>query len=482
MYLESISNLDTSKDKRSLSLVQYTHKCDNIYAYEWSNFQDIEQFGSFVIRSSQFPILEFIYRWGDDLQSIPRIQSFVSCHKNESKKCYKSKSQLISVIARPLLLILQENFWAEITKSYFKYIHPFRPLFNLVNFNPKTASESLLSAIYFAGFIVQPNPPNEIYTYMQNYARCNIKRILSKINLPNAQALGIYSHAFYLNGNLTLSRVCLSHFSRMCNALGTGINRKNTPILDQHNRKLVYNIVKLYCNWAKLGRPPHGLVSEEDEFDLDVYEPKYQLPNSNLKICNNDYESTIYSVFCCEYAKLSNFAVVINSKFFKHESNNMKIEIEELSNKAKEIYNGTRLVLESMINLVPEYKNRVIEYLNLIKSSFIVCMLCIYSKMLESSKNKSLDIIQNILDKGTELWELMSNNKYLIDIWSIGPYIAGFYLIQIYPLCAKNQKEAILYILKSIIQLYYKEGYNINSTNFLLLITQFKLINVKELP
>ncbi|KXN68266.1 hypothetical protein CONCODRAFT_9495 [Conidiobolus coronatus NRRL 28638] len=480
-YIEFKSSSDSLKDKQSLSLAQYIHKCDNIHSYEWSNFQNIEQFGSFFISSNQFPLLEFIYRWGDDLQSIPKIQSFMSFHKNESKECYRSKFQLISVIARPLLLILQETFWTGLMWSYLKYVHPFRPLFNLVNFDPKSASKSLLSAIYFAGFITQTNHSIEIYSYMQGYAMCNIKKMLFKINLSNAQALGIYAHAFYLNGNYSLSRVCLSHFGRMCNALGTGINRKKLHILDQHNRKLVHNIVKLYYNWEKLGRPPYGLASQEDEFDLDIYEPKYQLPNSNLNLCNNDYEGAAYSVFCCQFTKISNFTVVVNSKFCQHDSNIIKMEIESLSSKANEIYNNTILTLEPMINLIPEYKNRITEYLNLVKCSFIVCMLCIHSKMLESSENSNLGIIQNILDKGIELWELMSSNKYLIDIWSFGPFIAGFHLIQIYPLCANNQKEKVLYILKSIIQLYYREGYNINSMNFLLLQTQLKLINDKNL-
>jgi hypothetical protein len=111
-------------------------------------------------------------------------------------------------------------------ESYFKYFHPCVPLFNLVNFDPKTASESLLSAIYFASFTFQPGHPGEIYCYMQNYAKCNIKKILYKVNLTNAQTLGIYAHAFYLNGNSLLTRACISHFGRMCYALGINVDRK----------------------------------------------------------------------------------------------------------------------------------------------------------------------------------------------------------------------------------------------------------------
>jgi hypothetical protein len=399
-------------------------------------------------------------------------------HKNEYKESYRTpKSQLISVVARPLMLILQEDFWGGLMQSYFKYFHPCRPLFNLVNFDPKKASESLLSAIYFAGFVTQPNPPDEICSYMQNYAIYSIKKMIYTVNLSAAQALGIYSYAFYLNGNSSLTRVCLSHFGRVCHALGISINRKKLPILDQYNRNLAYNIVKLHYNSAKLQTSPYGLASQEDEFDLDLYEPVYHFPNSCLNIYNNYYENAAYSVFCCQFAKINNLCAAINSKFAKYKAEIIKKEIKSFNRITNKIYNDAKISLESLINLAPEYKNKILACLLFIKAPFIICTLSIYTKMLEISDNKNLKIIQAILDKCIELYEIISNDKNMINIWSWGLYVVSFHLIQVYSYCSKKQKQTILFILRSIINLYYEEGFNRNSTNFLVLSTQFEIIN-----
>jgi hypothetical protein len=400
-------------------------------------------------------------------------------HKNKSKKSSSmSKPKLISIIARPLLLILQEEFWAGLMKAYFIYFHPSCTLFSLSSFNPKIASESLLSAIYFAGFIVQPKFPDEVITYMHAYAINNIKKTLFRVNIRSAQALGIYSYAYYINGNYPLHRVCMSHFGRMCYALGININQNNLPKSDQVNIRLVNNNIKLYYDWAKLGPSLRDVASEDDEIDLDVYEPKYQFPDPGLNLCNSEYERNLYSVFCSEFAKLMSLSIIINSKFCKPGSSRLINEINDLNEKTNKVYNEAKLTLQSVINLAPEYKIQTSVYLEMIKAPFIVSILCIYSKMLETSGYNDLGLVKILLDKGIELWKLISSNSTFTDIWSWGPYIVAFHLIQVYPYCSKKQKQTVLFILKSIINMYYKESYNFNSMNFLILQTQFDLINL----
>jgi hypothetical protein len=480
ILVESKYSSDRLNDKGSLSLIKYTHQVDNIFNYEWSNFQKVEEFGSYIINSNLFPITEYIYRWGDDLQNIPRIRSFTrDCKKKPNESYSKPKSQLISAIARPLLLITQKSFWTGLMESYFKFLHPSCTLFSLVNFEPSTTPESLLSAIYYAGFIIQPNRPNEIGTYMHAYAITNIKKILLSVKISSSQALGLYSYALYINGNSSLSRVCLSHFARMNHALGIGVSRKNLSIIDQYNRKLIYRNVRLYYVWAKLGPSSYKVVYDENEDkDLDIYEPKFQIPNSSLNLYNNEYLSTLYSVFCTQFAKLSNFNIAVNSTFCNHESKNTKQEIELLNIRANEIYNDAKVTMESLINLAPKYKSQTSIQLNLIKAPYIGCILCIYTKMLEISKSCDFSITKVILDNCIELWNLISSNKIFISKWSWAPYLVGFHLIKAYPHCSKTQKKSALFILKSIIQLFYKEGYNLNTMNFIILKTQFDLINI----
>jgi hypothetical protein len=359
---------------------------------------------------------------------------------------------------------------------YFKIFHPNFPFFNLVNFDPKKAPESLLSAIYFAGFIIQPNPPEEILSYMNAYAIINIKKMLLTVRLSTAQALGIYSYAFYHNRNNKLSRVCLSHFGRICYALGIGINRKNISVLDQHNWRLIFNYMRLYYNWIKLGPSSYDEVSEDDEVDLDIYEPKYQLPSTSLGLCYNDYEGTIYSIFCSQLAKILILSKIINSKFCYQDSKTIKIKIEELNSKANEIYNNANQALESIAILVPEYKNLISTHLVRIKAIFFVCIICIDSKRLIISKNRNFGESQDILNSCTALWMLITNSEILTDLWTWGVYIVAFNLFQIYPYCSKNQKNTIISTLSSIINFYYKKSFNCNTLNFLILKSQFNLI------
>jgi hypothetical protein len=122
-------------DKGSLSLIKYTHNTDNIHNYEWNNFQNIEQFSCFIINSDKFPIIEYFYYLDNDLQNILRIRSFANDYKNEySQNNYRHKPQHVSVVALPLLLILQKSFWKDLLKLYFKYLHSARPIFNLTKF------------------------------------------------------------------------------------------------------------------------------------------------------------------------------------------------------------------------------------------------------------------------------------------------------------------------------------------------------------
>jgi hypothetical protein len=475
--LESKYNSENLKEKGSLSLIKYTHKADNIYNYEWSNFHNIEQFGSYIINSKKFPIQEFIFRWSNDFQGIPRIQNFMNDHKNASKESYiEPRSVIISVIARPLLSILQEEFWRGLMESYFKFFHPVCILFSLVNFDPKTAPESLLSAIYFAGFITSANRSEDIRLYMNSYAIANIRKMLFQVNISSAKALGIYSFAFYLNGNSKLSRVCLSHFARMNHALGITVDRKNLPLLDQYNRKIVCNNMESYYYWAKLGPSSHEVACEDEESEIDIYDPKYQYPNSSLNLSSDEYLCTVYSVFCTQFAKLSEFINQTNSKFCKYETKRIKNEIEAILINANENYNDAKVTLESLIDLKPEYKCNTSIFLEMMKAPYIVGILCIYSKMLEVSQYRYSASIKDILDKSTELWDLLSSNSDFIYIYGWITYTLAFHLIQVYPYCSKKQKKVVVSILDSIINLYYKEGFNCNSTNFLILYTQFNLI------
>jgi hypothetical protein len=348
-------------------------------------------------------------------------------------------------------------------------------LFSLIDFNPETASESLLSAIYFAGFVVQPNHPDEILPYMKSYATCSIKKMQYAVNIPSVQALAIYCFAFTLSGDASLARICLSYFGRMSLSLGIGINRKNLSDLEKYNRELIYNFMMLYYNWSKLGSSKFTLISEEEAANFDIYDPRYQLQNSSLNFGNSDNEKILYSVFSCQIFKLVCLISYIFAKFSKHDSIQTKMKIEALNTKAIETYKSAKYALESLLTAIPECKNEILVYLELLKAPYLPCILCINSKMLQIYNNdKSIKII---IDSSIDLLGLFSNYPYALYLWRWVPDIIAFHLIQIYPYCSRKQRKTVLSILNSVMSLYYNSKFNFNSMNYLILKSRLYLIN-----
>jgi hypothetical protein len=352
-------------------------------------------------------------------------------------------------------------------------------LFSLVNFDPKTAPESLLSAIYFAGFLMQPGHHVDVASYMKTYAICNVKKILFTVKLSSVQALGIYANAFYLNGNPSLSRACLYHLFRIGHVMGISINRKNIPILDQYNRKIVYGDMLIYGNWTKLGTSTYNTLSEDDEASIDTHDPKYQLSSASLNLHKNDHERIIYSVFCSEFRKNTNQCIIVNNTICNYGSNTIEMKIDELDIVTNDIYNNSKVCLKSMISLYPDYEGLLIHYLKLIKIPFLAGTLGIYGNKIKSRKNINFATIETIIDKCIKSWEVLSNNKILIHIWSFSPFTAAFYLIKVYPHSTKKQRKTVLSILRSIVDFYYNEGLDTTSMNFIILKTQVDLYQNK---
>ncbi|KXN70361.1 hypothetical protein CONCODRAFT_7050 [Conidiobolus coronatus NRRL 28638] len=362
-------------------------------------------------------------------------------------------------------------------KSYFLYFHPQCVLFNLSSFSTKTVSESLLSAIYYGGFLMQQGHHEEVVSYMHAYAICNIKKILHNVKLSSVQALGIYACAFNRNRNPDLSRVCLHHLFRMADAMGLSINRKNIPALDQYNRRTIYTEIIIHKNWTKLGTTIYSTLPEEHEENIDIHDPKYQLPNPDLNLHNNDHERIIYSTFCIELRKNHKQLHVVNNIFSNYEFNRRDMEIDELSIKTNEIYNNSKASLDYLINLYPQYGSLISRYILLVKIIFLVTSINIYYNTIESIKSIKFSAIESIIDKCIDIHEMLISNKNLVQVCSYFSLNASFHLIKVYPHGTKKQRIKIHYTLQKMIHFYIVEGFDINSLDFIILKTQFDLLN-----
>ncbi|KXN64910.1 hypothetical protein CONCODRAFT_13700 [Conidiobolus coronatus NRRL 28638] len=233
----------------------------------------------------------------------------------------------------------------------------------------------------------------------------------------------------------------------MAHGLGININRRNLPLLDKYNRVTIYKNISRFFYWEKLGSSSHSLLSEH-ETDLDIFDSKYHTVSSELNFCNDSIKYNVYSIFLSKFSKLINLSNIINSLLYSCDSKSIEKQIGELYTITNEVYKSAKSTLESIMISAPDLKDEISMYLELIKSPYIANELCIYTKMIETSKNIKSATIDTLISKCIELWNMYSRNKILITIWSFGPYIAAFHLIKIYSKSTKDQKKTIQYILK----------------------------------
>jgi hypothetical protein len=350
-------------------------------------------------------------------------------------------------------------------------------LFNLVSFSTKTAPESLLSAIYFAGFLMEQGHHEEVVSYMHTYAICNIKKILHTVKMSSVQALGIYACAFNRIRNPTLSRLCLHHLFRMAHAMGISINRKNIPILDQYNRKTIYTEIIVHKNWTKLGTSIYSTLPKEYEENVEIHDPKYQLPNSDLNLHNNDSERIIYSTFCIELRKNHKQLMIVNNIFSNYDFNRREMEISELSIKTNRIYNNSKKSLDYLINMFPEYKYLICRYILLVRIIFLITSINIHYNTIAPNKSNNFSAIESIIEKCIDIHQMLTDNKNLVQVCSYFSLNASFHLIKVYPQGTKKQRKKACYILQKMINFYIVEGFDIGSLDFIILKTQFDLLN-----
>ncbi|KXN70178.1 hypothetical protein CONCODRAFT_163571, partial [Conidiobolus coronatus NRRL 28638] len=163
-------------------------------------------------------------------------------------------------------------------------------IFNLKHFNPKSTPSPLLAAIHYCGYQYYSQKTIELTDYMDRYSKTNLKRILLKPSLSNAQAILIYSYTHQSRGELNLARKYQSHLIHMCSALGIHIDTKMFSESTQFNRKTLFLKLAVVGNSLNGGLKPYlNYVPDLPEFDSRLYDSKWQqLPSSLNKYSDPD--------------------------------------------------------------------------------------------------------------------------------------------------------------------------------------------------
>jgi hypothetical protein len=264
----------------------------NTYTYlNIAKFRDLEHFTSFMVNSKRISYSQLIITLSFDLNSVPKISQIIE-NSNLTMNSGILLPELYQMppIARSLQIIFQQAFWDELVKLYINQFHPICTIFNLKHFDPKSTPSSLLAAIYYCGYHYYDQKTVELTDYMESFSKANLKRILFKPSLSNAQAILVYSYAYQLRGDLNLSRKFQSHLIHMCSALGIHIDTKMFSESTQFNRKTLFLKLAVLGNSLNGGLKPFlNYTPDLPEFDSGLYDSKWQqLPSNLIKYSDPD--------------------------------------------------------------------------------------------------------------------------------------------------------------------------------------------------
>jgi hypothetical protein len=198
------------------------------------------------------------------------------------------------------------EFWNELIRLYIIEFHKNINIFNLKYLDLDKIPRPLLTAIYCVGYNRRKLKTKELSDYMDQLEKNNIKSILFKPRLSNAQALLLHCKSLYYNFKVVKGRACYLHLIKMCYALGIHIDTDRFNDLGNYNRKAIYAKVLEVNLFTYSVFKVFYKIEYEFQFNSQLYDASWQLLHKlvldRLKL--NDDE-----------AKLISIATVLSNKF-----------------------------------------------------------------------------------------------------------------------------------------------------------------------
>ncbi|KXN70154.1 hypothetical protein CONCODRAFT_17832 [Conidiobolus coronatus NRRL 28638] len=446
-----------------------------------NNFSNFEHFTSYIISSNQINLPYFMFISSVEILSIPKFQSLVESKSNELPiQTPVSRTIPPTPIARPLQVLYQRAFWDDLIQIYFKEFHIICPVFSIKSFDPRTASKFLLSAVYFAGFRLKQDQPNELVNYMNIYARYNIKNAIKSTSVANIQALILFSYFLDRSFDFNLFTVCKSHATRMGYQLGLHIDNKKLSLIDRYDRKLLFaKIRSMNIGLSRFESCIPNYITEFGEFSLKSFDSELQLPDKDTIF--NSYtkeEKHVYSICSTEATKLNDKCMYliwhtsfnsIEKKVFKSKWTSIVRDIGEYFANCIEKFN--QLLIE-----YTQYKSEISMFEYHMRNSYHEIMLEMYGILNREQKGLTPQETFQYLNHCQELLNSILNYPKFDPFSSFFTYLIGYNYLNIYPKCDEIQKQAILTNLNLIINLNSENFTLSNSTNYLILKTGLKLI------
>jgi hypothetical protein len=414
------------------------------------------------------------------LQKTDKIQKLI---QNQEKELPYFKAQIPNITfpyTSPLKYLTKSCFWDNLLKVYFQEFHGTFPILSITNFNPKTASRHLISAMYYCGYKFLPNQPEELTLYMDSYAKANLKLLTRECTLSAIQALLIYYTSHYIDQSISLQSSCRAHATRIGYALGIHLDCKIFSELDSYIRRLVaIKIREINIYEINLGDFSTNYLTDFGKYTADPVESKWQLLNQGTIIhYENEIENFLYTECCTQ---LINYSIELRLHIFNSEFTIVK------ESRFKSEWNKSRKIVTSIyqkyIRIFQSLSSNYSNSLQIIKIFEFSVEIEYHSSMIEFyrtlrrrlSRLSSSDVSEALYHCDHMLNSLLANNKPYFSIQMLILFI-GYQYLDLYKACAASDKPLIRNNLTFIIEVISANYLPSASLSFLILKNGYKSI------
>jgi hypothetical protein len=335
--------------------------------------------------------------------------------------------------------------------------------------------------MYFCAYQFSTSQPKEVSEYMEKLEQRNTKKILRNVTLDNVRALAIHTAMAQWGGKIELAKSLQSHLSRMSYLLGLHLDYNKLSPIDRYNRNILFCVVRtvnIELSGSRNFAPNY--LTEFGSIKASLYDPKWQLPNSDSPLCfNSPLENQIYSLCIAQFFKFND---ITSRKMQLHLFYNKEASIfnsiwNSKVNEIKMIFEDTIRSLKELKLVHKEYRQNIDPFEARVRMVYHESMINMYEVLKHKFNSLSSRDITNILEHCYHLQqEIATISSY--NIYSqFFAHIVGLNYLSVYSKCTTIQKQITKHRLQELI-IYMNEWFVPNfSLNYLILKTGFESLD-----
>ncbi|KXN68274.1 hypothetical protein CONCODRAFT_9503 [Conidiobolus coronatus NRRL 28638] len=473
-------NINNIKIQRNLTFIDSINTQKTGCLSFCLKFNNLEDLSSYILKSKQVNFVHLLLVGAKKLQSVPKIRNLIESQGELSSYKIFYPKPFTSPYTSPLQLLTKSSFWENLLNAYFKNFYDRIPVLSIAHFDPKTASQHLLAAIYYAGYKSQPDQPEELTSYMESKAKENLKLLIRQCSLSAIQALLVYFLVYFREGNISLHYTCRAHATRIGYALGIHLDNKIFSELEKYTRRLV--IISLR-SINIVGSSSHNLsasfLTEFGSLNTKPTELEWQTLSKSSVIYYEDENERVFRGM--SYTHYINFIEKLKysihcSLYSTVKDSRYKFEWNKTRKDVTRVYQKYIRIFQSLSSTHPNYSQIASKYEVQVCLYYHDTMVDMYSKLVSKFEDlNSSDIDDALCHLNWMLKYILSNNQSAATM-QIHLIILGYQYICFYKLCNTSTKQTIQSKLAQIIQalsIYYTPS---NALSFIILKNGYKSI------